>query len=277
MNSSENEINLLSWNIKAGGFDAYDPSLQIPSREKDIVGLIDFSKDKYNTDTVILTDAYRWDEVYGDDNSIAHHLGFSSSAFTRLEDARLLENNGAGIGIAIATDQKVERQSILDLETRLGLSVILDIGRHGLQVAGVYLDDLKEETRERQITALLGQLESDIPTVIAGDFNMLRPKIKSVSLRSKLADTAVRAVAPLLPNSELGRTIKDMNKRKTYTHIVNAGYVDNDPHMTPTSPSVLPVFGLDYVFTNDTVKASDFTVVRTKASDHSALATILTV
>ncbi len=265
---------MLNWNIKCGGFTSYDSNLVIPSREQGIKSLISNQHQFNNVEAVTLTDTYRWDELYGDENAIASHLGFQNARYTRLEDPRLEETEGAAISITFATDKKIEKTTKLDLGNRVDLGIILDIGKHGLQIANVYLDDLSEDKRISQIRALETAIEKDIPTLLIGDFNALRYDMKNSSLEIKLRDLAVPSLSHIIPaKSGLSITASEMNRRLAIPLLESLGYTDSDKDKKrPTAPSRLPLYGVDYVFHNDNVSIDEFEVLPIyKQSDHRPL------
>ncbi len=191
-----------------------------------------------------------------------------------LDDARLQRRYGSNPGIAFATDKHIEHSWAMDLGTRQALGVVLDVGRYGLQIANVYLDDLKEDTRTAQVHALLNELMPDVPTILVGDFNGLRTDMRSASLRNKVGNMTVGVLAKILPQgAELGDSIKEMDSRRIVPAILAAGYRDADEDKKrPTAPSVLPVLGIDYVFHNDQVAVKDLQVLgHNPASDHRGL------
>jgi endonuclease/exonuclease/phosphatase family metal-dependent hydrolase len=268
-----NTLDLMSWNIKAGGFDEYDPGLAIPSRETEIQGVVMAFHAGKTSSAVCVTDAYRWDELYGDNSGIARHLGYQDARFVQLDDERLRAKGEGGIGIAFATDRCIQDSRPLDLETRQGLQVVLDVGKYGLQIAGVYLDDMSEDVRLRQVRALMAGLDADVPTLLIGDFNALRPTMKGASIGVKARDVAVHSLASLLPKrSDLGASVKGMNMRKAVPLIESFGYTDADQQKRPTSPASLPIFGIDYVFHNQLAAVDNFQVLpERQASDHRPL------
>lgn len=266
------DVNVFAWNVRQGGFSDYQPSMEAPERGPAIQDTIAYYKQANNVGAVCLSDAYLWDEQYGGDAGIAQHLGYREARYQPLNDARLLEKHGKGIGVVCATDAPIEATRPLDLGTREGLSVILGVGTYGLQLATVYLDDLNEATREKQVKALLHELESDMPTIIAGDFNMLRADLTAASCRTKFGNFAVRVAATVLPNSSYyGEAIGEMNKRKAMPLLAEAGFADADAeHMRPTAPAkFFPAFGVDYMFSKGDVVLNDFQVVSPRGgSDH---------
>jgi|GEM_PF-1863385 len=265
-------IELATWNIKAGGFEDYDPTLEVPNRSLEISTVIaDMQAD--GVDTLLLTDTYRWDTTYRTNHGIARHLGFNEACFVGLNDARLTNPDypDAQIGITFATDHKIAQSDVLDLGTRNGLRTILDVGHYGLQIAGVYLDDMDEDVRSKQVTAMLYQLDPNLPTILAGDFNALRDDFTGSSLRTKAGNLAVRMAAALLPaSSKLGQSIRGMNERMVVPTILFADFVDGDPQKRPTAPAAMPAFGIDYIFGDgDLTAIENFEVLPAYgASDH---------
>ena len=272
--TNHEQIKGLVWNIQSGGFSSYDTNGISPEREPQINSVLLAAKQVHSIDTVTLTDAYRWDEVYGGDNGIAEHLGYGSANFQELNDDRLTSIHGKGVGIVFATDKKIQQSQAIDLETRQGLGVILDVGAHGLQIANVYLDDLSEEVRMAQVKALINGIEPDVPTILVGDFNALRADMSRASLGTKAANLAVRALAKSLPKKgELGITVAGMNKRQAVPALLSLGFNDADEkRKRPTAPSKLPLFGVDYVFHNKKARVTDLDIHSNKdASDHASL------
>lgn len=273
-------VDILGWNIKAGGFDAYSPDLVSPSREEGIRAVISDFRNAHRASAVSLSDAYRWDTTYGGNAGIADHLGYSEARFVPLDDERLKNRGEDGIGVVFATNQRIESSQPIDLDTRQGLLTVMDIGKYGLQVASVYLDDLSEDTRLRQIRALVAGIEKDMPTVLVGDFNALRPKMSGASVSIKARDMAVRALAFGVPKrSELGVAIREMNRREAAPLLESLGFRDADAaRKRPTAPAVLPIFGIDYALHNDLVAVDNPRIVSAqKQSDHDGFAFTATV
>ena len=270
----QNQVEMLAWNIQSGGFLTYDPNSTNPERGPKIQRAISTIRNQHTTNTICLTDAYRWDEVYGGDSGIATHIGTREARFIRLQDDRLDRKIGAGVGIAFGTNHTIESSRALDLDTRQGLGVILDVGKYGLQIANVYLDDMSEEVRINSIRALVNELEPDMPTILVGDFNALRPDMKGASFSNKAKNIAVKSLAiALSKRSPLGIAVTEMNKRTAIPLIESYGFQDADSlKKMPTAPARLPIFGVDYVFSNGLVNISDYRVhPDTGASDHRPL------
>jgi endonuclease/exonuclease/phosphatase family metal-dependent hydrolase len=267
-----NTIAMATWNIKQGGFASYSPDVPNPEREEPIRSFINDLHIHKNITALCLTDTYRWDTYYGGEEGIADHLGYKYARFTRLEDSTGDEQLKA-IGITFTTDVHIQSSKALDLDTRNGLGVVLDIGKYGLQIATVYLHHEDEEMRVKQARALLAGLEPDTPTLLVGDFNGLRSNTKDGTIQSKVGDMAVRSLAHLLPTQHpIGVAARGMNQRRVIPFIESGGFTDADKKKQPTAPAGLPIFGIDYVFYNDRVAVDQVKVLPVKkASDHRAL------
>lgn len=277
---TEAQTTLMTWNVQSGGFANYESSDSTPLREQSIRELITDTRSHYGVDSVTLPDSHRWESYYGGEEGIARHLGFNAARFALLNDERLNQSGLNDIGITFATDLPIEESRILDLDTRQGLGTIVNVDGKSLQVASVYLDDLDEEVRIRQIRALDSALETDIPTIVNGDFNLLRPRLDGAPLDVQLRDIGVRALALALPRrSELGKSIAGMNERRAYGELSTLGYTDADREAkNPTAPSRLPLFGIDYIFAKNNVSIEKPIILTShKASDHRALVAKVTV
>ncbi len=278
------KLRAMTWNIKAGGCADYGqlPDLaERPPREAAIKEVVDNYRNA-GVSIMVLVDVYGWSEIYGDDAGIAHHLGFTSAHYTRLCDPRF-GLVGRSLGVVIATNHEIVRFRTIDLGMRYCAAAVLKIGSHQfLQCVGVYLDDLSEEVRENQARNLVNQLEPNIPTVLMGDFNTLRPSLRGASVRHLLGDFAVRTVAATPSVHKLITSIKGMNNRRVVPLLRSFGFADGDGvAMQPTAPAFLPCFGIDYVFSRNGVKVLDCQVAKWLdihgASDHLPLSFVIEI
>ncbi len=264
----------LSLNIRAGGFSKYDPTLRRPEREGAILEVINEQREYGGLDSFAGTDVYRWDEVYGGNEGIARHLGFSAARFLHLDDPTL-DKSGAGLGILYATDEEIAETEYVRADNRNALVVRHNIGRAGLQLVVAYLDHATEEARIAQYQELDAQLE-DMPTVLVGDLNGLRNDMRGARLQHRMSDLAIRCVAPLIPNRlSVAARAKGVNQRKLIPEVLEK-YVDADATLKrPTMPARFPVFGVDYMLHTPDVAVSNFNVVNTpsvrRATDHAGL------
>lgn len=290
-----NTINLLTLNVESGGYNGYVPESELyvpapphPEREQAIHGLVSEQQRDHAVDTAVFTDAYLWDTTYGSEQGIANFFGFNQAAYTRLEDERLAGLGQAGVGIAIATNQPVAQVKELDLGTRKGLSIILDVD-DGVEIAGAYLDDMDEHVRVKQAMALVAGLNKDVrKKIIAGDFNGLRNDMSGASLSVRVRDMGVRALARALPIAAklplpggksaevtaLAESVEGMShSRRVVPYITKQGFIDADAaQKRPTAKSSLPIFGIDYVFHTKDVRVDGVEIVDGRGvSDHNGL------
>ena len=269
--SHANEVRMATWNIQSGGYANYEITGE-PVRELAISNHVDQLRDEDGVEGIALVDAFGWRERYGHDAFIARHLGFQAARYVSLDDDRLNEMYGKSPGIVFATDLPVHEFRELDMETRQGLGVILNLGRYGLQVANVYLDDMIEDERMRQARALIASLEPGIPTILQGDFNTLRTDMSGASFGSRMRNFGVEILARIMPSSPLGLSIKGMNERSVIPFLESQGFNDGDLLKRPTAPAKLPAFGIDYVLHNDATGVDDLKLHQEKStSDHVSI------
>lgn len=271
-------VNVMSWNINAGGYAGYDETLPSPERGQAILDVISDARAEHDVDSLILPDAFRWGEIKGGDKGIARHLGFNAAHFVLLDDERLNRDAGKHIGIAMATDKPVHRWRDIDLETRQAASVTLDVGSHGLQLVGVYLDDLSEATRVQQVRALRSNIEKDVPTIVMGDFNMLRPDVYRARQSDRIIDQMLRIGSPLLRammgQHPIAKTLIEFNKRQAYDEMADDGttiMMDADYEKIRPTETRLGHLSVDYAFLYR-VGLDDFVVLDSQgASDHKPI------
>jgi endonuclease/exonuclease/phosphatase family metal-dependent hydrolase len=108
---------------------------------------------------------------------------------------------------------------------------------------------MSESVRRDQVECLKQELEPGIPTILAGDFNSLRPNLESARRSHRAADKIVRAMIAVTPAfGEVPTKLKTMNIRSVVPQVEAMGYIDGDPLARPTVPARFPVLGLDYAF-----------------------------
>lgn len=283
---SPETLSLGTLNCQSGGFAEYRRDIPTPEREEPLLRTIR----RLGTTALSLTDTFRWEEYYGGDEGIAHHLDYPFAEFTPLEDEQMIRTNEAAkeIGVVFATQHTVFESSALDLETRQAHRAIIDSAGTDVQVATVYLDHAYEDIRKKQLSALLAQLDVTLPTAIAGDFNMLRPwemarlseKFRKVMISSAThLFTGLQKVTPFSPSKSikgLHRDVSELNKRTALSTLLDKGFQDADYHQHPTAPAKFARrglgFGVDYIVTKD-LEVSDVRIVPSEgASDHNGIA-----
>lgn len=151
---------------------------------------------------------------------------------------------------------------------------------------GVHLDDRSEAYRLIQTNDLLGFLaESDVPTVVMGDFNAMHAE----DMRAKFLRSSVfRAVTKVWPHArtkDMFIRLSDMGAGTTLRRLQeDGGLSDADAKRKATTtpklrgqewlPSI-PVFQIDHVYGSAEVTVRDFQVWRDGGSDHRPLRCII--
>ena len=174
---------------------------------------------------------------------------YNFTSFTPLEDDWLTSHNPeqCNLGVVLATNSPVTNQEIIDFGTCQGTSTTLDIGAHGLRIAGVYLNHYSEDMRIEQAHALLSYLDKDdTPTVIIGDLNTQQALHETDitehcrSLIVKLAAAAFSAIC-----HPYGEHLSGLEQRKVLPILSAAGFSNAATNNRPTALfPIAPLFAL---------------------------------
>ena len=138
-------IEILSWNILSGGFKDYGSPEKRPER---IDGLASVIKE-LKPDIVSLVDTHRWTDIFTV-TQLKQIFGYPFVQPIKLDDERLIgigHDNGVTVFSQIAG---TEMQTIW-LATRNAIKT--KVG--GIDIFTIYLDDVNEDTRIKQIKAVL--------------------------------------------------------------------------------------------------------------------------
>lgn len=260
-----------SLNVRQGGYDSYVATDTNPRQEAIQDAIL-----AMRANALVVSDAYGWDD---DDVRRVMFLGYAHSEFTPLNDSRLLgdpAHDMSRIGVAIGTNHETQSSGVIDLGDRQATQTVLDLGSHGLRLVGVYLDDESESNRSNQIKALFAHLEkTDIPTVIAGDFNAQQPH-EEITTLEKLRSRFVKIGSGImgLANHPYAPLLHDLEKRRALRMITASGY-QNAAQMDPTPTALYPyapMFRVDHIYTTPEINTTAYRVLpRTSASDHRAI------
>lgn len=151
-----------------------------------------------------------------------------------------------------------------------------------VRVIGVHLEDREEQLRLKQVGPLVEYISSsDMPTVMAGDFNAMPPD----AFRSRLIHSGLfRDPARLMPHAHMRYTMGRLSEMATGTTIATilreTNLVNTDPKLQPTTtpkmrkmewlPSVR-LAKIDWMFVSPDVAYRNFHVSDDLGSDHRAL------
>jgi hypothetical protein len=267
--SSTEQLTFAEWNIDKGGFANYNMTEQSPSNEgaiREVIGSL-------NVDALALVDVFRWRSHYGSEEAIADLVGMKRVYHTPLGDESMIKDSpeAAELGIVFATNKKVGYFNDIDLETRQASRVVLDVGKYGLQVATAYLHHEDEDKRIQQARALNAQL-LDMPTVILGDLNTLRP-LETARFSEKARSAVIRLATTMMPSGNIKSTLQALERREALSILLDAGFADGDPKQRPTALGKKRVFGVDYALSRgeNTSISNVTTLPHRGASDHRIL------
>ena len=258
---------IAGWNIEKGGFTDYATKLPSPNPKQDRIAHVIQS---LSADSIVISDAQGW-------NNPAVRAAclpkYNFTSFTPLEDDWLTSHKPeqCNLGVAFATNSPVATQEIIDLNSRQGISTILNLGAHGLRIAGVYLNHYSEDMRIDQARALLSYLNKDnTPTVIIGDLNTQQSLHETGitehcrSLIVKLAAVAFSAI-----HHPYGEHLSGLEQRKVLPILSAAGFSNTATDNRPTALfPVAPLFRVDHALVRGTSRRNYQVHPTGGASDH---------
>ena len=129
------------WNIEKGGFTDYATELPPQNPKQDRIARVIQS---LGADSIVISDAQGWKDPAV---RAACMPEYNFTSFTPFNDNWLTGHKPeqCNLGVVFATNSPVAAQEIVDLGDRQGVLTTLNIGAHGLRIAGVYLNHYSEE------------------------------------------------------------------------------------------------------------------------------------
>src|SRR3989344_7755132 len=247
-------IKILSWNILSGGFKDYGSPEKRPER---IDGLASVIKE-LKPDIVSLVDTHRWTDIFTV-TQLKQIFGYPFVQPIKLDDERLIgigHDNGVTVFSQIAG---TEMQTIW-LATRNAIKT--KVG--GIDIFTIYLDDVNEDTRIKQIKAVLELVDIYTPTIITGDLNTFdRGDLEQTNKQLEVLGYKFPG-----PMKSMKRSLNEMKRGEVTKILVNAGFIDMGKGKGNTVPAKLfplpvndPVLRLDYAFGNNLIKLEEFKVL----------------
>ncbi len=247
-------LEILSWNILSGGFKDYGSPKKTPER---IDGLASVIKE-INPDIVSLVDTHRWTEVFTTEE-LKRIFGYPNVHMVKLEDQRLIEK-GHDNGVAVLSQFPDAKIEAIWLVTRNAIKTRVE----GIDILSVYLDDLSEDTRIKQVQAILNLIDPNIPTIIMGDLNTF-DKNDLDDAKTNLDELGQRYPGPM---KSMEASLNEMKRGEVTQLLKDNGFTDLGKDAGATVPAKLfplpvekPVIRLDYAFGNNRVKLEDFRVL----------------
>lgn len=247
-------IKILSWNILSGGFKDYGSPEKRPERIDDLVDVIK----ELNPDIVSLVDTHRWTEVFTPDE-LKQIFGYPHVQTVKLEDQRLM-TKGHDNGIAVLSKSLNTKTTTVWLSTRNAIQTHVE----GIDIFSVYLDDVSEDTRIKQIQAVLELVDPNIPTIITGDLNTFDKRDLNET-NSSLNELVQKYPEPM---KSMEAALNEMKRGEVTQLLKDNGFIDLGKDSGPTVPAKLfplplekPLIRLDYAFGNGRISLEDFKVL----------------
>ena len=252
----------MAYNVLAGGFRDYDSSEVVPER----LELITKAIKSVGADLVGLVDVFRWKEKYSE-AELKKRFGYKNVYSIDLTDKII---HGGYMGITVMTNLEVKKFETINI----GQTQAIKTRTKELDIFTIYLDHWSEETRLKEVTDILKQVDSQKLTVIMGDFNSM--DMASAGAGQKMV---VWGVSQFFPEESKRKVIKDMGRGEVVKLIKNYGLVDADNKNVLTFPSEFfrvktpgAIFKIDYAFVSKNVKVKNHQVLKggiwEKSSDH---------
>jgi endonuclease/exonuclease/phosphatase family metal-dependent hydrolase len=245
---------ILSWNILSGGFKDYGGSEKRPGR---IDGLASVIKD-LNSDIVSLVDTHRWTEVFTPDE-LKQIFGYPYVHTIKLDDQRLI-TKGHDNGVTVFSQVAGTETQTIWLATRNAIRTKIS----GIDIFSVYLDDVSEDTRIKQIEAVLKLVNPNTPTIITGDLNTIDKD--DLAETNKQLETLGRKFPG--PMKSMEGSLNEMKRGEIAKILKDQGFIDLGKDEGNTVPAKLfplpvekPILRLDYAFGNNQVKLEEFKVL----------------
>lgn len=243
------------WNIEKGGFTDYATELPPQNPKQDRIARVIQS---LGADSIVISDAQGWDNPAVRAACLPE---YDFTFFTPLNDDWLTSRKPeqCNLGVAFATNSPIAAQEIIDL------------GAHGLRIAGVYLNHYSEDMRIKQTHALLAYLnKNDTPTVIIGDLNTqqaLRETGITEHCRSLIVKLAAAAFSAI--HHPYGEHLSGLEQRKVLPILSAAGFSNTATDNRPTALfPVAPLFRVDHALVRGTSRRNYQVHPTGGASDH---------
>ena len=252
----------------SGGFDSYNYEDKIPQR----LDLLSEAVKQIGADFVGLVDTFRWDEIFTE-KEIKEMFGYKYSYVVKLDDERL-KKLGHDNGISVLTNLPVKNFETVRIFNRNAIKTTIEYENRTIDIFSVYLDDLSEEVRKKEISCLLCEVNKNTPTIIMGDLNSLTKDF------AKNNDQLEKFwVENPKVKEKLYSSINEMSRGEVIKLIESSSFIDSSEkkeNMVSTKLSEAkftgPFLRLDYAFHTPDLKVANFKVMRDnifdKASDH---------
>jgi endonuclease/exonuclease/phosphatase family metal-dependent hydrolase len=259
-------MKIASYNIMAGGFSDFRYDIPTPERLPKIQEAIR----TVDADLIGLIDTFRWDELYTADD-LKELFGYEYSYCINLNDDRL-RALGHNNGITVLTHISGCSFETVRIFSRDAVKVIVPSEVGDIHVFVIYLDDLSESVRMKQVEVLAKYLDASMKTIIMGDLNTFSPDDFPVLFPrlAKFFQSQPEMEARLKPS------LDENKKGEVIPFLEQRGLVDADMKNRETTAVTkligTPLVRVDYALATEDAKINGFKVwkdqIFDEASDH---------
>ncbi len=258
-----------AFNVWMGGFSSYHGQEPHPPRLPKLVTAVQL----LDADIMGLIDTHRWTQTFSR-QQLRDLFGYRHSFTIDMNCTRV----DPRIGLTVITrDPTIECEPIR-LFNRNAIKIWLRLNGQDRRIYLVYLDDLHESIRRRQVEVLLQDAQSQVatPTIIMGDYNALRPE--DITSWQALIGRCLRLPPARRRWRELAVTAGELTRTEVIPLLRAEGFRDaRDGQAGPTFMGRSypltrhPNLAVDHIFSRNW-PVSEFTAhYFPAASDHAAI------
>lgn len=266
-------MRVATYNIASGGFANYDSISDKPER-------LDFLRKairNIDADIIGLTDTFRWKDIFTSKH-IEKLFDYPYSYHIDMNDARV----DGRIGVAVLSRHPIIAHKVVRLHNRDAIKATVELADSNklLDVFVLYLDDLSESTRQKQVQALKVHHAGTNPTIVMGDFNAVWPQ--HVAWTKQQVDNFIAANPDFKKRSDyktIRSTFNNFYAATVLPSLAERGFVEplelHPTALTPLHPLAMPaIFPVDHILGKNCT-LSDYSVGRgilfNTTSDHYPL------
>lgn len=247
-------MKILSWNILSGGYKGYG---SIENKLERFDKLVDAIK-KIDVDVVNLVDTHRWTEVFTI-QELQQIFNYPFVYTVKLNDERLI-TKGHDNGVTVLSRIPDTKMASIWISTRNAIKV----ETREVDIFSVYLDDVSEGTRIKQIKTILGLVNKNKATIITGDLNTIDSS-DLIKTNFEMDKLALKYPEPM---KTMKTSLNEMKRGEVTGMLADNGFIDLGKGYGNTIPAKLfplptekPIARLDYAFGNEKILLEKFEVL----------------
>lgn len=263
-------MKIASYNILSGGFESYQSTQSIPRR----LPLLKKALKKIEADFVSLIDTFRWKDIFSDQD-LKKHFGYPYVYSIDMNDTRV----DPRVGLTVLSRFPMKNKTIR-LHNRDAIESRLKVDGADYNLFTLYLDDLNEDVRLKQVKVLEKKLKQE-KVILMGDLNsFLRTDLPFLPGLLESARAALKMSTKQIYQfmTEILPAVRQMKRCEAVAYLSDElGLVNAIPDFEPTMPSKLfpggmdrPFIRVDYFFHSPDVKPKKAQVVYGELFDQTS-------